>query len=258
MAKSKSGRFKDAMERLGRSWGTDVSTPLSRAVARLHLNVVDHGILRGLWTNREEIAPGVWRSNQPGPGQLARFARRHGIRTVLNLRGAEPLAHYLFEEAVCARMGLELVDLRLSAKGKNTAAQLLSLLDQFDSAERPMLIHCKSGADRTGLASAFYLMHVENKSAAEARSHLSWRYMHQSVGKTGHLDAIMDLIEADMAKEPMTLRRWLETRYDQDRVKARYRVRRGMPPKTGKAGKAKPAGGKTSGKAGAQAPAKDG
>ena len=38
------------------------------------------------------------------------------------------------------------------------ARELLVLLDLFEHCRYPLLIHCKSGSDRTGLASALYLM----------------------------------------------------------------------------------------------------
>ena len=46
----------------------------------------DHGFLRIWWHNLHEVAPGVWRSNQPGPSRV-RAAAGMGIRTIINLRG---------------------------------------------------------------------------------------------------------------------------------------------------------------------------
>ena len=52
----------------------------------------------------------------------------------------------------------------------------------------PALIHCKSGADRAGLAAGLALM-FEGGSAAEALGQLALRFGHFSRAPTGVLDA---------------------------------------------------------------------
>ena len=47
-------------------------------------------------------------------------------------------------------------DLPLSATRRPTRRELLQLIDLLETCSYPLLIHCKSGADRTGLASALY------------------------------------------------------------------------------------------------------
>ena len=49
-------------------------------------------------------------------------------------------------------------DFPISATKRPTRRELLVLIDTLRSCPYPLLIHCKSGADRTGLASALYLM----------------------------------------------------------------------------------------------------
>ena len=51
----------------------DVATPGARRRAWIDFHIFDHGALRAIWRNLHEVAPGVWRSNQPSPGQLARL-----------------------------------------------------------------------------------------------------------------------------------------------------------------------------------------
>ncbi len=64
----------------------DLSDPATRRRASWKVELEDHAFLRRLWTNRAEVAPGVWRANHPNHAQLARY-REKGIRTILNLRG---------------------------------------------------------------------------------------------------------------------------------------------------------------------------
>ena len=193
--------------------GRDISTPEARRAARRHYLWFDHGILRVWWTNFDQVAPGVFRSNQPDPKRLERYARM-GIRTVLNLRGETPHSPYLFEREAADRLGLTLVDLHLKARQAPPAAALLELIDLFPTLEKPILMHCKSGADRAGLASALYLLTQEGASVAEARKQLSFRYLHVKRSRTGILDHVLDLYEARLAEGPIPFRDWVATEYD--------------------------------------------
>ncbi|NCW54634.1 MAG: hypothetical protein EBV97_12720 [Rhodobacteraceae bacterium] len=51
--------------KLRRAFGKDLETPSGRFWARIHYHLFDHAFLRVFWTNHKEIAPGVFRSNQP-------------------------------------------------------------------------------------------------------------------------------------------------------------------------------------------------
>ena len=89
-------------------------------------------------------------------------------------------------------------------------------------------MHCKSGADRAGLASALYLMHVENKPVAEAKKQLSLRYLHLKNDSTGILDYMLDQYEQDITETPMPIREWFETRYDPKALTAGFQKLRGI------------------------------
>ena len=169
---------------LDRSLGYDISTPAARRRAQRHFNFIDHGLLRRYWSNLDEIAPGVWRSNQPDRDRIRKY-RDMGMKTVLNLRGTNRRSPFLFEEEACHEFGLALVSHALAARGLVQREVLLALLDSFETIERPLVMHCKSGADRAGLASALYLLHIEGATIAEAKKQLSFRYLHIRGSKTG-------------------------------------------------------------------------
>lgn len=195
----------------------DLSRPWDRLRARLHLELVDHGILRHLWTNEAEIAPGVWRSNQPGPARFRRL-RARGISSVLTLRGPSDSAPNMIERAQCAKLGLTLEVAKLSARSAPQRENLQELLAIFRRIEKPFVMHCKSGADRAGLASALYLMVIEKRSLQEARAQLSFRFLHLKQTKTGILDLILDLFEDAQAHGPVDFETWLATGYDADQA----------------------------------------
>ena len=73
---------------------------------------VDHHVFRAIYLNRHKIAPGVWRSAQPSPGQIAGFARK-GIKTIVNLRGERDCGSYRLEVEACRRHGIKLVNFTL-------------------------------------------------------------------------------------------------------------------------------------------------
>jgi len=202
-----------AERRLHNRTGRDISTPAARRGAWMHFLFLDHGILRYLWTNLYQIAPGVWRSNQPGPGRLKRYSDM-GIRTVLNLRGNAKHAHYLFEQEACDELGLTLINLSLGARQAPGRDKLLDLIDLFERMEKPFVMHCKSGADRAGLASAIYLLTQEGASPEAALAQLSPRYLHLKFSKTGILDQVLTDYRDRNAEAPIAFRDWVATEYD--------------------------------------------
>lgn len=213
---------------LRRRYGRDISTPQARRRAWWHFQLLDHAILRIVWWNLAEIAPGVWRSNQPSPKRLARY-KRMGIRSVINLRGVTGHSPYLFQEEACRELGLTLHNITLSARKLVPRQDILTLIAVMRSAERPFVLHCKSGSDRAGFAAALYLAVIEGRPVAEARRQLHWRFLHLASTDTGILDHVFDVYEAQTAQAPQDLETWFATRYDHEALTASWRAKRGAP-----------------------------
>ena len=210
--------------------GADPSPPLTAGRWRTfwHTQFTDHGLLRYAWTNFHEVAPGVYRSNHPHPARLRAY-RDMGIRAVLNLRGANDSPSYLQEQQACAALGLELVSIKFTARGLPRRERLMELFAAFDSIQRPFIMHCKSGADRAGLASVLYLLD-QNVPLERARYHLSTKFLHLKWTKTGVLDAFLDVYADRLAKGPIPVRHWVRDEYDPDDVRQLFARRRGMTP----------------------------
>lgn len=221
-------RIHQAENKISRSFGTDISTPRSRRAAKWHFYLFDHGFLRGLWTNQYEIAPGVWRSNQPSPARLRKLADM-GIKTILNLRGQDKFSFYLFEREACESLGITLIDRKIYARNLIGPKAYLELFDIFDRLEKPFLLHCKSGADRAGLVSALWLLDQEGASVDEARAMLSLKYAHLKRTKTGLMDHIIDCYAADTAQTPMPIRQWFAEVYDHRALIASFYAKMGWP-----------------------------
>ena len=217
---------RDAEKRLSKSYGRDISSQAGRRQAFWHYHLSDHGFLRVLWTNLFEIAPGVWRSNQPSAARVRRY-RRMGIKAILNLRGEEPFSFFLFEREAAEAQGLAMTNVRLSARRLASAERMAELFAAFDAMPRPFVMHCKSGADRAGLASALWLMDQEGVHVSVARKQLHWRYAHLKGTSTGILDYLLDAYEADTEQAPMPVRDWFQSRYDRALLTAAYEA--GIP-----------------------------
>lgn len=130
--------------------------------------------------NFHTVSPGqLYRAAQMDGQALARWKRAYGIASVLNLRGASPGADwYETERAVSDRLGITHIDFRMSARAELTQERVQQLLALMQAAPKPLLIHCKSGADRTGLAAALYLAAVEHRSELAAEWQLSPAFGH--------------------------------------------------------------------------------
>lgn len=203
------------------SFGSRIDTPMRRALAHVHLQLIDHAFLRVWWRNFHQIAPGVYRANQPSPHRIHTWARM-GFKAVLNLRGVTPYAHYLFEREVCDEIGMPLYDLRIWARQLPPRAIMVELIELMGRIEKPFVMHCKSGADRTGLAAGLYLMLYEGQGIEAAKEQLSMKYLHWRADSTGILDFFFEEYERAHAATGIGLREWIETVYDPDVVTEAY------------------------------------
>lgn len=215
-------KLKNWQDTLGRRIGSDISTPKARRAAWWHFQLSDHAFLRVWWHNFFAVGPGLFRSNQPDAKRLEAYAQM-GIKSVLNLRGQAKQSFWLFEREACNRLGLPLVDLNMSARQPPKRQALLQLYDLFHTLPRPILVHCKSGADRTGLAAALWQIWVEGKSVEEAMAQLSLRYVHLSFGRTGILDHFLRVYARERDRSGISLIDWIRTGYDPEALADSYR-----------------------------------
>jgi protein tyrosine phosphatase (PTP) superfamily phosphohydrolase (DUF442 family) len=165
--------------------------------------------------NWHAILPGrAYRCGQLSPAQLADRGRHYGIRTVINLRGLCPDQDwYLGESRATGALDIAQEDITLSAYHLPAPDELRRLVDVLDHAEYPILIHCRQGVDRTGLASALLLLLQPDVPLPVARRQLSLRYGHVALGPTKTLGQFFDLYEEWLRERgeshsPAALRAW--------------------------------------------------
>jgi uncharacterized protein (TIGR01244 family) len=188
---------------------------------RFDMLVLDLGALRTIYPNTHAIDNHVWRSAQPTPGQIHAWAKR-GIKTVVNLRGAQVSGSYALEKQACAEAGVKLIDFQVRSRAAPSREELRAVRDLFDRVDYPILMHCKSGADRAGLMGVLY-RHLKLGHPIEvALQELSWKFGHVRNADTGVLDAFFERYLSDTAKQPMAFFDWVENIYDADELKRTF------------------------------------
>ena len=194
---------------------------LSRLRDRLRNFWMDQGVIRLFWANAALIAPGVFRSNQPDHRRLARM-KAPGLVSVLYLRGSDGGAPFRAERHACAALGLRFHSFNMSAHRLPPPERVLTLIALFRRIDKPFLLHCRAGADRTGLASAIYLLAIEGRTSDEAATMLSRRFGHWSWSSTGVLDRMVAAFKADHAASGIGFEDWVATRYDPAAITAEF------------------------------------
>ena len=196
----------------------DLATTRGRLVAWIDALLVDHAIFRLGFANFAEVAPGrLYRANHPTPGRLAMLTRRWGIRTLINLRGqANNGADALSREAA-ARLGLDFIDMAVESRGAPQRDRILRLHEIYRTMKEPGLIHCKSGADRAGLAAGLSIL-FEGGTSREALRQLSVRFGHIRASRTGVLDAFF-LTYAHQGEGRKSFLDWVTQDYDEEALR---------------------------------------
>ncbi|GBR50847.1 hypothetical protein AA106555_0350 [Neokomagataea thailandica NBRC 106555] len=108
------------------------------------------------------------------------------------------------------------------SRGAPHRDRILRFAEMYKGLTFPMLMHCKSGADRAGLASGLVLM-FEGGTADDALNQLHWRFGHFNRSRTGILDAFFLRFKAE-AEGRISFMDWVRDEYDEDRLRADYKA----------------------------------
>lgn len=159
---------------------SDKSTKKKKFMAWSVAAVIFLGLPGGyyLWVheinaNFHEVVPEkVYRSAQPEPEQLRGWIDKYEIRTILNLRG-DAGRETQDEQIVADQTGVTMLTVELSAYRLPTRKALLEVIEILETAEPPILLHCRQGMDRSGTVSALAAMLIGGEPYEKAKGE-SW------------------------------------------------------------------------------------
>ncbi|MFN3669239.1 MAG: fused DSP-PTPase phosphatase/NAD kinase-like protein [Brevundimonas sp.] len=202
----------------------DLSSATGRFRARWDYVWKDHGFIRRFFMNAHWVGPDMVRTNQPSPRQLA-FWKARGIRTVINLRGVRDEAWYALEKAACEELGLTLIDAPLDSRDAPTPDRIHRARALFRTIDYPVLIHCKAGADRSGLMAVLYRHFHLGEPIAEAIKQLDRKYLHHRQGLTGILDYTLEKYMREVEPTGVSFLDWIDSdAYDPRAIRAEFRA----------------------------------
>ena len=107
------------------------------------------------------IEKGLYRGSQPTAAGFQEL-QALGVRTVLDLAGGNG------DAALVPDGSLKLVQIKMSAMGLRDDRVVAALRVMTDPANRPLMVHCRQGADRTGAIVALYRVVVQGWSKQKA------------------------------------------------------------------------------------------
>ena len=184
---------------------------------------LDHGFLRAIYPNIWKIDDNMFRSAQPSPSLLLQF-KNQGIKTIINLRGPRNSPIDEMERRVCKNLNLNLVEFKMYSRQAPSKNQIFEADDLFQKIEYPALMHCKSGADRTGIMATLYLVN-KGLNLLEAKKQLSIKFLHIRYAKSGILDAFVETYISYKDKGgKLGFKNWVIKIYDLSMLKKKFQV----------------------------------
>jgi protein tyrosine/serine phosphatase len=128
------------------------------------------------------VEPGrIYRSAQINHRLIRGTLQEHHIGLVLFMSGDDPSRDdTTVESRTCTELGIRRLNYNLNGNGTGRVDKYIDALSDLIRADRqgvPVLVHCETGAQRTGGMVAFYRVLVEGRSGKEAYTELL-RYGH--------------------------------------------------------------------------------
>ena len=149
----------------------------------------EHNLVNLFWFNFKKVDEGIYRSAQMTPWRLRKVIEKYEIRSILNLRAVD---NYLYkkEAEICKELGVEYKVYSIASRTLPKSHEVKELANLLETLPKPILIHCKAGADRTGFVATLWLI-LRGISPDEAmKSELKWQYAYFPLGKAGKIKEV--------------------------------------------------------------------
>ena len=183
----------------------------------------DHGFLRSCYQNYWKIDENMYRSAQPSPAMFYDLKQK-GFKTIINLRGSRDDLVDQMERRICNNLNLKLIDYKMLSRAAPLKEQIIDAKELFKTIKYPALLHCKSGADRTGIMAALYLI-FKGQKVSHAKSQLSFKYLHIKLAKSGILDAFFEKYLSDQKDYgQIDFWDWVYEKYNSNELQRSFKV----------------------------------
>ncbi len=206
---------------MNRSRSFSLKKTLGLIVLPVVLIALTYFVYPSIRNNIHTVIPGeVYRSAQLPHEKLDELIQKDHIKTIFNLRGSHVgELWYTLEFNSAKQNNIRFYNWSLPAHSMPTKEQLQHIITALDEAPRPILIHCKNGADRSGLVSAFALILYKNSNFTEADKQITYRYLALSPSSVGRL--VMPKYEAWLKKNNLVsnannLKTWIASPHPLD------------------------------------------
>jgi len=157
----------------------------------------EHNFLNLFWFNFHKVDEGVYRSAQMTPWRLKKIIKKYGIKTIINLRGNNKNYIYKREKEICKEIGVKYHTVALLSRSPERIRreELEKLVNILKTAKKPILFHCKAGADRTGfVAVLWHILNGRDKKWAIDKE-LRLKYLYLPWSKAGKIKKVFELYD---------------------------------------------------------------
>jgi len=132
-----------------------------------------------IYANFHEVDKECYRSAQLRPFNFSYYVNRYHIKSIINFRGESTASWYKDEILFAKENSLTHYNYGIGDRTEISIEQMDEIVALMKKAPKPLLLHCKAGADRTSLASALYLYALKkdknaNREISIIYGHFPW------------------------------------------------------------------------------------
>ncbi len=121
----------------------------------------------------------LYRGAQMDNDELSYYLNKYHIKSVLNLRGKSPDAQWYKDEIkISKKFDVRHYDYGFSASHLLSIKKMKNIVELLERLPKPILIHSKAGADRSGLVAALWLYKIKHYSFKKSFEQLSVLFGH--------------------------------------------------------------------------------
>ena len=145
-----------------------------------------------VYANFHRVDKDVYRSSQLFSFNMDYYLTKHNIKSILNLRDDVDNDIYNYEVNFAKDNNISYYHYGIDDRKVASITKMDKIIEIIKNAPKPMLIHCKMGADRTSLAVALYLHSVKKDKKPKRAISLIYGHFPYLGSKTVAMDISFD------------------------------------------------------------------